>query len=141
MKARLCIGIAALALYCAGTSPAQAQLAPALEYAWSLNLEAFNRKDIDAAMATIDSRSPDYAATKQALESLFKDHDLSAEVVKFQLVGHDDEFAIARIKTKTVGKPDSGFSSNIVDAMAIFHQENGTWKLWSEEILAVEMIP
>lgn len=141
MKARLFTGIAALALLCLGASSVRAQLAPALEYAWSLNVEAFNREDVDAVMATVDSRSPDYAATKQALEAQFKDYDLKAEVVKLSLMGHDDEFAVARIKTKTTGKPGSGFTDNVVDAVVLFHQENGAWKLWSEQIVAVEIVP
>lgn len=139
MKARICIGFAAMALLCAGVSPVSAQLAPALEYAWSQNLEAFNREDVDAAMATVDTRSPDYAATKKSLEAQFEAHDLQATLVKFDLIGHDDEFAVARIKTKTTGKPGSGFINNVVDAVVLFHQEGGVWKLWSEEIVAVEI--
>ena len=57
------------------------------------------------------------------------------------LVVHDDEFAVARVKAKTIGKAETGFTNNIVDAIMIFHQENGQWKLWSEEILGIEMLP
>jgi len=138
MKARTWTVAAALALLCLA-APASAQLAPAIQYAWSLNLDAFNREDAVAAMAAVDSRSPDYAATKQALEGQFKNLDLKAELVKFDFMGHDDEFAVARVKTKTTGKPGSGFTDNVVDAIVLFHQENGTWKLWSEDVLAVEI--
>jgi len=139
MKARIFTGFAAMALLCVGVSPASGQLAPALAYAWSLNLEAFNREDVDAAMATVDTRSPDYNATKKSLEAQFEAYDLQATVVKFDLIGHDDEFAVARVKTKTTGKPGSGFVDNVVDAVVLFHQQGGVWKLWSEEIVAVEI--
>ena len=139
MRARTWILVAATAVCCA--APATAQLAPALEYAWSLNLQAFNKEDVTGAMAAIDSRSPDYDATKAALTAQFKDLDVKAEQVKFTYMGHDDEFAVARVKTKTTGQPGSGFADNVTDAIVLFHQENGTWKIWSEEIVAVELIP
>jgi hypothetical protein len=42
---------------------------------------------------------------------------------------------------KTTGKPGSDFMTNTVDAVMLFHQENGTWKLWSEDIVAVDLTP
>lgn len=131
---------AGLALFCFNAIPARAQLAPALEYAWSLNLDAYNRKDVDGTMRTVDTRSPDYEATKQAIEEQFKTLDLKAELVKFDLMGHDDEFAVARVKTKTTGAPGSGFANNITDAIVLFHQQGGTWKLWSEKVIAVDIV-
>lgn len=141
MRSRLTTSVALLALLCCSSQPVLGQLAPALEYAWSLNLDAFNKENVDGAMATVDSRSPAWKSTKLELEQLFKGYDLKAELVKFVLMGHDDEFAIARVKTKTTGQPDSGFTNNITDAIVMFHQEGGTWKIWSEEILAVEILP
>ena len=141
MKNRLTTSIALLALLCCSSQPVLGQLAPALEYAWSLNLDAFNKENVDGAMATVDTRSPAWKETQLALEKLFKDYDLKAELVKFVIMGHDDEFAIARVKTKTTGQPGTAFTNNITDAIVTFHQEGGTWKIWSEQILAVEILP
>lgn len=141
MKARICGTVAALALLGFGVAPAYAQLAPALQYAWSQNLAAYNRKNVDETMRTIDSRSPDYETTKQAIEDQFKDLDVTASLVSFDYMGHDKEFAVARVKTKTTGKPGSGFADNVTDTIVLFHQENGTWKVWSEEILGVDILP
>ena len=141
MKARTWGSIAVLAVLSFGAAPAAAQLAPALKYAWSLNLEAYNHKDVDGTMRTVDSRSPDYAPTKQAIEEQFKDLDVTATLVDFDYMGHDKEFAVARVKTKTTGKPGSGFADNVTDAIVLFHQENGTWKVWSEQILGVDILP
>ena len=140
MKGRIWGTVAALALLCCGAVPAGAQLAPALREAWGLNLDAYNRRDVDGTMRTIDSRSPDYAPTKQAIEEQFKNLDVKATLVDFDYMGHDKEFAVARVKTKTTGKPGSGFADNVTDAIVIFHQENGTWKAWSEEILGVDIL-
>lgn len=105
------------------------------------NFEAYNKKDINALMAGIDSRSPEYEPTRQAAEAQFKDLDVTTELTDFRYMGHDDEFAVARIKAKTTGKPGSGFADNTVDAIVLFHQENGQWKMWSEDILAVTITP
>ncbi len=140
MKTRIWT-LAAVSTLLGFAAPAAAQLSPALQHVWTLHLDAFNRENVDAAMAGIDSRSPDYAATKQALDEQFKSLDVKAELVKFDYMGHDNEFAVARVKTKTTGKPGSGFTDNVTDAVVLFHQEGGAWKLWSEDIVAVEILP
>ena len=141
MKARIWISVAALAFVCFGAVPARAELAAGLRYAMQLNLDAYNRKNVDATMGTVDSHSPDYDSTKKAIEEQFKGGDVTAELVDVTYIGHDDEFAVARAKTKTTGKPGSGFTDNVVDAIVVFHQENGEWKLWSEQILGVHILP
>ena len=104
------------------------------------NIAAYNRKDVSGVLATIDTKSPDYDPTKAALTEQFQDLDAKAELVDFQYVGHDDsEFAVARVKIKTTAPPGKGFTNNTVDAMMIFHQENGAWKLWDETILGVDI--
>jgi len=133
--------LATLALLEIAARPAVAQLAPALQYVLENNLATFNRKDLNGSMATIDTRSPDYEPTKAALEEQFKNLDVSATLVKFDFMGHDDEFAVARARVKTTGKPDSGFVDNTVDAVFLFHQEGGAWKLWDETILGIEIAP
>jgi len=130
---------------CLSAVPARAQLAAGIReqlYASLMaNLGAFNNKDVDASMRTVDSRSPDYAPTKQALEDQFKDLDVKSEIVSFDYMGHDNEFAVARTKVKTTGKPGGDFMTNTVDSVMLFHQENGAWKLWSEDIVAVDLTP
>jgi hypothetical protein len=119
-------------------APASAQLAPAIQYVLDNNLASFNKRDLTASMSTIDTRSPDYEATKAALEEQFKDLDVTASLVKFTYIGHDDEFAVARASIKTAGKPgNTDFVDNTVDAILLFHMEGGAWKLWDETVLGV----
>ena len=138
-------GLMALAVLCLCAPAARAQLAAGIReqlYATlAANLGAFDRKDVAASMRTIDSRSPDYAPTKQAIEDQFKDLNVRSEIVSFDYMGHDDEFAVARAKVKTTGQPGSDFMNNTVDAVMLFHQGNGTWKLWSEDIVAIDLTP
>jgi hypothetical protein len=131
-----------LAWLACGAMPARADdeaLAAALRKVVEGNFAAYNKEDLAASMALIDTKSPDYETTKAALLSQFKDLDVTTELVSFTYIGHDDEFAVARIKAKTVGKPSSTFANNTVDAIVLFHQENGAWKLWGEDILGVQI--
>lgn len=104
------------------------------------NVAAYDKEDLDAAMGFVHTQSPDYESTKAALTNQFADLDVTSELVNFQYVGHDDEFAVARVKLKTTGKPDSGFVGNTTDSMMIFHMEGGKWKLWTEKVLGVEIL-
>ena len=140
--------LAILALLCGAVArPAAAfvmdgPLIQSLRQVMAGDFEAYNKKDINALMAGIDSRSPDYESTKKAAEEQFKTLDgVKTELVDFVPMGHDDEFAVARIKAKTTGKPGSGFTDNTVDAIVLFHQENGEWKLWSEDVLGITVAP
>jgi hypothetical protein len=140
------IGVATLALLCVAASPAPAfvmdgPLAATLRQVMAGNFAAYTHKDVDGTLRTIDTKSPDYETTKNALAEQFKDLDVTPELVSFDYMGHDDEFAVARVKAKTTGKPGSGFADNTVDAIVLFHQEGGEWKLWNEQILAIELAP
>jgi hypothetical protein len=146
MNARTWItGGVTLALLCCHAPAASAfgtdgPLIKALRDLVAGNITAYDKKDLNATMSSIDTKSPDYESTKAALTEQFKDLDVTAQLVDFDYIGHDaNEFAVARVKTKTTGKPGSGFTDNTVDAIVIFHQENGVWKLWSEKILGVDL--
>ena len=104
------------------------------------NLEAYNREDVAGAMNYVHTKSPEYHRTQAALPNQFKMLDARTELAGFQYIGHDDEFAVARIKLKTVEKSGQSFSGNILDTMAVFHQEDGIWKYWSSHVLGVELV-
>src|SRR5262245_66529828 len=97
------IGVAVVVLGCAAR-PAAAQLAPALQYVMENNLASFNRKDLNATMSTIHTKSPDYESTKAALTSQFTDPDVSAALVDFTYIGHDDELAVGGAKLTRSGR-------------------------------------
>ena len=116
-------------------------LAPVLRQVVEDNLAAYNREDPVAAMKLIHTKSPEYDSTRAALPAQFGLMDARSELVGFAYIGHDDEFAVARVKLKTVDKSGEDFEANVVDTITLFHQEDGTWKYWSDHILGVEMVP
>lgn len=105
------------------------------------NLEAYNREDLAGAMKTVHTKSPEYDVTRTILPDQFTTFNARTELVSFAYIGHDDEFAVARVKLKTVDRSSEDFSANVIDALTVFHQEDGVWKVWSDHILGVELVP
>ena len=137
---RVVVLLAALLGLAITAAAADRDLASSLRAVVEGNLHAYDAKDAEGAMQWVHTRSPEYGPTKAAIVEQFRDMDVKAQVVDFRYMGHDDEFAVARVKTKLVGPPGGDFQDTVVDSVVLFHQENGTWKLWSDEVLGVQMI-
>jgi len=137
--------VALLALLGLGVSPALAEdtaLSDALRQVVVDNTAAYDREDVAATLATIAKQSPDYDPSTKELPEQFAALEVKSELVSFHLIGHDDEFAVGRAKIKTVGTPKTdAFADNTTDMIVIFHQDGGAWKLWTDEILGVELLP
>jgi hypothetical protein len=84
------------------------------------------------------SVSTDYTGTQRALPKQFDALDAQTKLVRFHYIGHDDEFAVARVKLRTVDQSEEPFVANILDTITIFHQEDGAWKYRSKHVLGVE---
>lgn len=104
------------------------------------NLSAFNREDVSGTLESVHTKSPHYDSMQQALPNEFSALDARTELVSLHYIGHDDEFAVARVKLKTVDNTEQPFTDNIIDTITVFHQENGSWKYWSNHILGVHIV-
>ena len=123
-------------LLCAAAADSHdAALASALEKVSKDQIAAFNREDAAGTLALAYTKSPTYDAAKAELAALFTATDAKAEQVGFQYIGHDDEFAVARVKVKVTAPGTVGFQDNVVDTLTIFHQEGGRWKPWDVYVL------
>jgi hypothetical protein len=127
----LLLGLTATAL------AADDKLATTLRDVVEENVRAYDAKDVAGVQRTMDTRSAEYDPTLAALRSQFEDN-LTAKLVDFKYIGHDDEFAVARVKLRVEGPPGSAFMNNTSDQIVIFHQEGGAWKLWTDGVLGVE---
>lgn len=139
MKTRIIAFTAALLVATAAAAEHDAELAGALEKVSKDQIAAFNKEDIAATMAFAYSKSPDYDSSKEELTTLFADTDARAEQTAFAFVGHDDEFAVARVKVK-VTAADPGFQNNVVDTLMVFHSEGGAWKVFDTYVLGSELV-
>lgn len=139
---RSIIAIAITALLLPATSPAhrESELAGTLEQVLQNHLKAYDAEDVTGTLRDVHTKSPEYQTTRQELSGQFAAQDLQIELLSFRFLGHDDEFAVARTKMKFVGPPGSSFDDNVLDSITVFHQENGAWKLWSDEVLGVEFL-
>ena len=104
------------------------------------NLAAYNSRDTSRALASVHTKSPAYAAMRDALPRQFDALDARTELERFTYMGHDDEFAVARVQYRTVGGTAKPFMDNILDTVTIFHQENGAWKYWDNYVLGVRPV-
>jgi hypothetical protein len=140
MKTRpLALVAALLGMAWAPTARADDELARALEKVSKDQIAAFNREDVAATLGYSHTKSPSYDEAKTELGSQFAELDVKAEQVSFQYIGHDDEFALARVKVK-VTAADEGFQNNVVDALMIFHTEDGKWKVFDTHVLGASLV-
>ena len=103
-------------------------------------LAAYNREDVSATLQSIHTRSPEYTSMQRALPNQFSALDARAELVSLHCMGHDDEFAVARVKLKTVNHSEEPFAPNVLDTITLFHHEGGAWKYWSDHTLGVQLV-
>lgn len=137
---RTVVLLAAMAGMPGGATAAGAELSRTLQGAVEENLRGYNAEDVGAALGVVHKASPEYEPTRAAMEEQFRDFDVQATLVDFRTLGHDDEFVVARVKTRFEGAAGSGFQDNVVDSILLFHQEGGVWKLWSDDVLGVEFV-
>jgi hypothetical protein len=141
MKTRI-LAIAALLVVATAATAARADdaLASALEKVSKDQIAAFNREDAAGTLSYAYTKSPGYDTAKAELATLFAGANAKGEQVGFQYMGHDDEFAVARVKVKVTGA-DAGFQNNVVDALMIFHMESGSWKVFDTYLLGGQLVP
>lgn len=104
------------------------------------NLAAYNSEDPSRTLASVHTNSPVYAAMRDALPRQFGALDTRTELERFSYIGHDDEFAVARVQYRAVGGKTAPFMNNVVDTITVFHQEDGTWKYWDNYVLGARLV-
>jgi len=101
------------------------------------NLKNVQSENMEGTLATMHSQSPSYLPTQQMLQKIFPAYDLKYELVKYQFVGSDDEYAYAKVLQKTTKVNGAAFQDNEVEALQVFKKENNQWKLWAQANLSI----
>jgi hypothetical protein len=104
------------------------------------NLKAGQARDLPAMMKTIHSQSPVYQSTKEKTPAIFKAYKLDYQLLYYKYIGRDGEYAFARTRHRTRKISGPALPNNEIDAIQIFRQEKGEWKLWNEAILEVHYL-
>jgi len=138
MKATYLV-IAALLGFTGGVARAADPLETSLRQVVDQSAVAYRKEDVAGFMQYVHTKSPEYQQTRERLSKQFVEMDVTTTVTDFRLIGHDDEFAVARMKLKTTSNAP-GFADNVVDQLVLFHQENGVWKYWGDYEIGVELL-
>jgi hypothetical protein len=103
-------------------------------------IDAMNKEDVSAYLATIDPSSPAYEPTKSSMEQLFKQYDLKATLHSCEMVSEKEGEAKIRtvISTEKVEGPD--FQDNKITAVHTVLKKEGKWVLSTSEIENIEPI-
>lgn len=134
-----CLSLALVAPGAAAAADNDSKTGRALRALVEKSLDAYDDEDEAAFMATIHTKSPEYEQTKTSLPTQFSTENATSTLDGFDYMGHDDEFAVARIKIKTTSEePD--FADNVIDTLSVFKQEDGKWKYWSDALLGVSVV-
>lgn len=123
------------------TAEETAKLSAELRAVLEKNLQAYTDEDLDAMIATVNTKSPMFGATVNSMKVLVAQYDLKYELESFKYFGRDAEYAVVRVKQKTTKVAGPAFNDNILDAMHIYRQDDKKqWKLWQTAILDVEYL-
>lgn len=104
------------------------------------NLVASQQEDIDAYMTTMHTQSLAWIPTKNQLEMTFSNFDLNYHLDSFDYVAEDNEYAYAKIWLKTTKNAGGAFNDNRLQALVVFKQEKGAWKIWSQANMQVKYL-
>ncbi len=105
------------------------------------NLKASQDEDLEATLKTIHSKSPVFGSTKQALSQIYgKGLNAKYKLLSFKYLTTDGDYAIARLRQQTTRTPAENFKNNEVEMIMIFRKEDGTWKVWTQAILEIDLI-
>lgn len=104
------------------------------------NIDASNAEDITAYMATLHSQSPVYAQTESMLSPMFTQYDLSFEVTNLDVIEQTEKEARVAfvLVTRKIRGPE--FRDNQVSGVMILRPEHGAWKIYNQEVNAIEYL-
>ena len=97
-------------------------------------LEAMNKEDVDGYMTTVDTSSPAYAPTKEAMKKLFDMYDLKATLNSFALVSQKGDEAEIRTVITTIKIKGPQFNDNKVTALHTVIKKDGKWVVVASKI-------
>ena len=122
----------ALAITCVTSGHAESSpTADAIKSLVERSNRALQEENLDASINTIHSQSPSLLGVKKDLPTIFENYDLNTELVSFSFIGQDEDYAVARTKTRYI-KISGPFWQNVEsDSISVYRKENDEWKYWN----------
>ncbi|MBD1574026.1 hypothetical protein HC725_12190 [Vibrio sp. S17_S38] len=104
------------------------------------NLDASQREDSDAYMATMHSQSLAWIPTKKAIQGIFGNYKLNYYLEQFHYIAQENEYAYARVWIRTTKVSGPSFNNNKLEALIVFKKEGEKWKVWSQANMQIQYI-
>ena len=116
-----------------------ADLKKALEDVLIANIEASEAEDLDAALATIDPKSPAYAETRDLLGTMFLAYDIDYEIELINVIeASDTEAYVYTVQTaKKIDGPEFN-DGRYKQVHQLRKQEDGSWKVYISYTIGFE---
>lgn len=116
----------------------QAQLekeGPAIKKVIIDNLEAMEMEDIEAAMKTVDKRSPGYASSSTNIPNLFEKYDLDYSLNDMKIIAFrgDSAFVDFTQTTKKIGGPGL-YRDNESMGTHLLRKHEGAWLIFGTKL-------
>ena len=95
------------------------------------NVEAINKKDLDAFMATIHPKAPTFASTRDTVGKMLASVDLKFTVRDLKVVtSSPDEAQVSFVQTTEKVGGDAPFQNRIMEGVHTLRPDNGKWKIF-----------
>jgi ketosteroid isomerase-like protein len=98
------------------------------------HLDALNRKDLNAYLATLDPKSPQYDAAKQETAQLFKEYTLKYAIKSVKVISVDKQEAVVEMAATVKRVSGGGFKDSKMVTTNTLKKINGKWRLHSTTI-------
>lgn len=104
------------------------------------NLDASQREDSEAYMATMHSQSLAWVQTKKAIQDIFGNYKLNYSLDQFHYITQESEYAYARVWIRTTKVSGPSFHNNKLEALIVFKKEGEKWKVWSQANMQIQYL-
>jgi hypothetical protein len=95
------------------------------------NVQAINKKDLDAFMATIHPSAPTFASTRDTVGKMFSTVDLKFTVKDLKVITSSPEEAqVSFVQTTEKVGGDAPFQNRIMEGVHTLRPDNGKWKIF-----------
>jgi hypothetical protein len=104
------------------------------------NAQAFEKKDIDAVMATIHPQSPDFAGTRTQVADLFQKVEVTLKFTQTNMKvveSSPEEAKVSFQQTTSQVDGDKTVPLNIIDSLDTLRPDNGKWKIFRTASLKI----
>jgi hypothetical protein len=102
------------------------------------NIAATNAEDIDRYMTSLHTFSRDYQSTRQIIERLYRNYDLTATLSSVEVIRYSPTEARVRFILETRKRSGPDFRDNRINGTFILRPENGQWKLYDQIVNNIE---